>query len=945
MAQPVCTSDVIEEAAFFPELQLNFADNLLSTDFHDESLAVVSVRAGHTVAQLTRRELREGVERAAGGLRRLGLEPGDRVASMTRNGVEAVVLALASTALGAVYSTAGLEMKPGAIIDRFRQVKPRFLVANLATPPFETGTPVMARVATVAEALPDLQGIIDLDSLAEAPGFAAPVHALGDLLAGEALPQGQWARFPFNHPLFLMFTSGTTGSPKCIVHGAGGTLIEHLKEHRLHCDLRPDDTLFFHTSCSWMMWHWQMSALASGASITLYDGPVEDAGTLWRIAATAGATVFGTSPPYLKLSATADLVPAAAFDLSRLRSLLSTGSILYDDQFLWVWERVGRIPVQSISGGTDILGCFVLGSPDLPVRAGEIQCRSLAMLVQAAGATPDNPVGEMVCANPFPSRPLGFLDDPDGTRFHEAYFSRHPGVWTQGDLISLTPAGGARLHGRSDGVLNIRGIRVGPVEIYRLLADLPEIQNLMAVEQRAPAEFSEGRLVLLVVLRDGLQLGAELITRIRRILAEQASAAHVPELILQVAALPRTHSGKQSEAAATDAVNGEPVRNVAALANPECLDSIRCHPSLVSRGAAEKTAPHDRKLSDPAELEAVLRHLWEKMFGFSPIDPDQNFFDLGGSSLMAARLFADIQEVTGHDLPVTLLLRAPTLRALCTAVVHEEQAFARQIVELRPGAEGRRPFFMIHSLAGAVLELRPLRQALRTERPIYGIQARGLEAGQDAHSCIREMARDYIALMRSVQGTGPYTVGGHSFGGLVAFEIAQQLVRMGETVDQVILIDTGIHARFLPLNQYVRYRASRPIQDIRSVLKVPPGQRLQYLQGKAGVLLDRVRIRLGKQPLRAAAVGGAEDEAELPPALRRVRGAAFIAFRSCRPTDYEGHIVYVRAEERERFDPEPVWRKVSKGGLDVHWVSGDHLSMITEPHVQALARVMDDYLQ
>ena len=938
-AEPACLGDEIESARFFPEVRTNFADNLLSPAFDPEDVAVVSVRAGVETVRLTRAGLRERVEHVAGALRAMGLGAGDRVAAVARNGSDTLIVALAATALGATFSAAGPEMGAEALAERFAQIRPRFLFAHLAPRDFDTGEPLAARVAAVAAALPDLRAVIALDGVAELPGLPIPVHGLGELLAGPRLPQAEWPRLPFNHPLFVMFTSGTTGRPKCIVHGTGGVLLEQVKEHRLHCDLLPGDTLFFHTSPSWMMWNWQIAALASGARIVLYDGPIEGAGTLWEIVAREAVTVFGTSPPYLRLCAGSDLVPASDFDLSALRSVLSTGSILYEDAYAWIWSHVRKVPVQSISGGTDILGCFVLGSPLLPVRAGEAQCRSLGMDVRAEGASPGSPIGELVCANPFPSRPLGFLDDSDGARFHQAYFSQHPGRWTQGDLISITPGGGVRLHGRSDGVLNIRGIRVGPAEIYRILSAWPEIRGAMAVEQGPGPWSPEARMVLLLVLAEGVSLTSALMGRIRRELALQASPAHVPEVIVGVGVLPVTHSGKQSEASVTDVVNARPVRNIRALANPASLDELRENPHLF----APRPPPRREPAPPAATMEERIRRLWEELFGLETIEPEDDFFELGGSSLMAARLFADLREMTGRDLPIGLLLRAPRLRQLAEALEAEEGPHPGQIALMRPGREGH-PLFLVHSMAGTVLELWPLRRALRTARPIYGIQARGLEAGKDPQACVVEMARDYAALIRGVQPHGPYSLGGYSFGGLVAFEIGRQLSEAGEKVENLILIDSGIHARFLPLNQSLRYRATRPIRDMQAVFRAEPGQRLNHVKGKATVVLDRLRARFGLPPKRPDLVGGVMHEAHLPPELRRVRGAILTAIRGYKPGRYAGKLVFIRAASREAFDSEPAWRKAARGGIEVRAVPGDHLSIITEPHVQALAREVDSAL-
>ena len=477
-----------------------------------------------------------------------------------------------------------------------------------------------------------------------------PAVRLLDLVgAVHGVADAEWPRLPFDHPQFVMFSSGTTGPPKAIVHGTGGVLLEHIKEHRLHGDLRPDDTLYFHTSTAWMMWNWQLSALAVGACIVLYDGPVLGPATLWEIVADERVTVFGTSPAYLQLCQDAGYRPAEAVDLTRLRAVLSTGAVLHDWQFDWLAQTVGPQPLQSISGGTDILGCFVLGHPELPVRVGRCQARSLGLDVAAVdedGKEVVGRVGELVCRRPFPSRPIGFLRDPDGTRFHAAYFAHHAGMWTHGDLVEFDPDGSARMHGRSDGVLNVNGIRIGPSEVYIALRRIPEIADAMAVEQRDPDHRGQSRMVLLVVLRPGAILDGELHRTIRRTLRREASPAHVPSVVAAVPELPITHNGKRSERAARDAVNGEPIANETALRNPACLAAIRLavgtaeqradrhDPAAPSAprpvAAAGSDRPHPEQ-DDAAPPEALSR-IWCEILGVPDATPDDNFLDLGGTS-------------------------------------------------------------------------------------------------------------------------------------------------------------------------------------------------------------------------------------------------------------------------------------------------------------------------
>ena len=581
--EPACVGDACETAVFFPNLRLNYAAALLRTTTPDDdgAPAITACNEAGDAVRLTRGELRRRVLSAAAALQVRGVSRGDRVVAIAANDADAVVACLASAAIGATWSSVSPELGAESILARFEQLSPKVLFVRTSYLDQGKSVDVTPRAAAVLAGLPGVELVVGLGRAAVAPGDGRVAHATLDALVAEGAARAgsldELELYPFNHPLFVLFSSGTTGRPKCIVHGAGGTLLEHHKEHRLHGDLRPSDKLYFHTTCAWMMWNWLVSALSVGAEIVLYEGSVSypEIDSLWQLVARERVTVLGTSPAFLQFTASAALVPGDRCDLTSLRAVLSTGSILPDTAFEWIRDHVARVPVQSISGGTDIIGCFLLGHPALPVYAGELQSRSLGLDVRAMGATEAAPIGELVCANPFPSRPLGLYGDASGERFHATYFSQNPGYWTHGDRFEWTARGTGRIHGRSDGVMNIRGIRIGPAELYAALADVDEVAEAMAVEQRDASEPGGTRLVLVVVMRDGVALDKPLVARIGDTIAARCSRAHVPSVVLQVSELPVTHNGKRAERAARDAVNGDPIGNLEALRNPGCLDEIR----------------------------------------------------------------------------------------------------------------------------------------------------------------------------------------------------------------------------------------------------------------------------------------------------------------------------------------------------------------------------------
>ena len=570
-------------ATWFKGARLNFAENLLR--YRDDRPALVSVKEGGEVAaQLTYADLFAQVARMAFFLRESGVTTGDRVAGYLPNCAETVVAMLAATSLGAVWSSCSPDFGFKSVLERFGQIEPKVLIAADGYRYHGRSYDTLPRVAEVAQGIESVARVVIVPFVSEAPDISQVPRSLlwADALNNPA-ESIDFAQLPFDHPLYVMYSSGTTGVPKCIVHGAGGTLIQHAKEHILQTDVSRDDAVFYFTTCGWMMWNWLVSALFTGAKVVLFDGSpgYPDMAALWRMAQDHGISVFGTSAKYVSMCQKADVRPAETIDLSRLRAVCSTGSPLPEEGFEWVYRAVKQdVQLASISGGTDIISCFMLGSPIDPVYAGEIQKRGLGMHVQAwreDGQPVTGEKAELVCVSPFPSMPVYFWRDPGNEKYLDAYFRTFPGVWHHGDYIEITPRGGVIVYGRSDATLNPGGVRIGTAEIYRQVETLEEVVDALVVGQRWNGDV---RIVLFVVLPEGKQLNAALSGKIKTAIRTNCTPRHVPAEVLQVPDIPRTLNGKKVEIAVASIIHGEAVRNRDALANPEALDAFRDLPQL-----------------------------------------------------------------------------------------------------------------------------------------------------------------------------------------------------------------------------------------------------------------------------------------------------------------------------------------------------------------------------
>jgi acetoacetyl-CoA synthetase len=573
------------EHRFFPEGKMNFAENILAHSGPSDALALIACDEKGTSKQLTKGELLEMVLKVATWMRSRGIGQGDRVAGVLSNGIEAIVAFLASSTLGAIWTCCAPEFGDDAIVDRFGQTAPKLLVMGLESQYNGKQFDLSQRLERLLERLPSLEGVlITNDQTHSRSSRKVRFDCWKDVLAVQLAVPWQWERFEWNHPLYILYSSGTTGVPKCIVHGAGGSLLQHVKEQRLHSDLKNGERIFYFTTTGWMMWNWLVSALASRATIVLFDGSpmYPDPGVLWKLAQDHKVTHFGASARYYAALEKIPYVPRYHFNLDSIRVLLSTGSPLLPEQYHWLYQSIhSDIHLTSISGGTDIVSCFVLGHPMLGVAAGEIQTKGLGMDVQVLDETGRQlfqEPGELVCKNAFPSLPLGFWDDPKQERYRRTYWERYPGIWWHGDWAMETASGSMVIYGRSDATLNPGGVRIGTAEIYRQLEGFPEILESVATAWRHDGD---EKIVLFIKLNGTSPSNSEpsatndLQSAIRHRIRTFCSPRHVPSWIVSVADLPKTMNGKLSEIAVRNAITKQQIGNVGALSNPECLDFFR----------------------------------------------------------------------------------------------------------------------------------------------------------------------------------------------------------------------------------------------------------------------------------------------------------------------------------------------------------------------------------
>ena len=569
----VLKNPIMPGAEWFSGSELNYAENLLKGD--PNQVAVISLGESGSAKSMTFRELNLKVSSVQKGLANLGVKKGTIVAGFVPNCVETVIAMLAVSSLGGIWTSCSPDFGSRGVVDRFGQVNPHILITSNGYSYNGKLFNLEEKVNGVLNVIDSIQHVVEIEYVGISSNFNHVSVVSFDNLLGNEPSNPSFEQLPFDHPLYIMYSSGTTGPPKSIIHSSGGTLIQHMKEHQLHCDVKPGKSkMFWFTTCGWMMWNWLVSGLSSGATIVLYDGSPSypNIDKLWKMIDDLGITHFGTSPKFLSACDSNEILPKEFCNLDSLESILSTGSPLVEEQFDWVYSNVkSDIQLSSISGGTDIIGCFLAGSPILPVFRGELQCPQLGMSVESwndDGVSVIRENGELVCTKPFPSMPIGFWNDNDSSKYISAYFEEFEGVWTHGDYLEITDNGGAIIYGRSDTTLNPGGVRIGTAEIYRSIENFEEVLDSVVIGR---PEGSDVSIVLCLKLIDGISITKDLEEKIKAQIRKSTTPRHVPNYVFQVSDIPYTISGKKVEKAVLHAILGKSVKNKDALINPDSL--------------------------------------------------------------------------------------------------------------------------------------------------------------------------------------------------------------------------------------------------------------------------------------------------------------------------------------------------------------------------------------